>query len=309
MRRPSYFQKLLQKPVSTPVLKPPRQLMRPSARGFEMLDTEQRENGSAGTTAVAPQSAVLPPTPDRPEPRPGPRRSGHFETPPAAAMRSPAPGDASRQEQLRLDGFEDSFSPAPIAPRAAAPSAPVTDSSTPEMRPPAASARATTAATSIRDATSLHPRLEALDRAAERFAGGISPSGNTAASSLEPPPARAALAGEPKPVVASPPVSQPPPVAAPSSNAAAASSAVPGMSPAIARRADPTEPLLPRVPLRVQAAPPPQRPSVTIGTLEVRVTQPAQNVPPRPAMKARHVAPAESRSVSRPIVAFGFGQT
>jgi hypothetical protein len=300
MRRPSYFQRLLPKPASVPVLTPPRQLMRPFARGFETLDIEQPVYPSAGRAAIASQS------------------------PAASALQGSAPSKAQAQSGPRPDRFETPGAPASTPPRPVMPQArPMphareANPSTPQAQASTASAAArrspgaTEPVSSGPDAPELHPRLETLNRAAERFAAKIPPSRNTAAASpLEPPPAGAALAQEPKQRAATSAALQPPPPAPPSSGVAATSSAASTTNPAFVHHAVPTEPLRPRLPLRAQAAPPPpQRPSVTIGTLEVRVTPSAQNAPPRPAMKApRRAASIETRGVSRPVAAFGFGQT
>jgi ribonuclease E len=299
MRRPSYFQRLLPKPASVPVLTPPRQLMRPFARGFETLDIEQPAYPSAGRAAIASQS------------------------PAASALQGSAPSKAQAQSGPRPDRFETPGAPAfaptrPIVPQARPmPRAHEANPSTPQAPAPMATAAArrppgaAEPASSGPDAPELHPRLETLNRAAERFAGKIPASGNTAAPPLEPPPAGAALAQEPKQRAATSVASQPPPVAPHSSGVAATSSAPSTTNPAFVHHAVPAEPLRPKLPLRAQAAPPPpQRPSVTIGTLEVRVTPPAQNAPPRPAMKApRRAASIETRGLSRPVAAFGFGQT
>jgi hypothetical protein len=298
MRRSSYFQKLLPKPRSVPVLTPRRQLMRPFVRGFETLDIEQPVYPSAGRAAIASQS------------------------PAASALQGSAPSKAQAQSGPRPERYETpgapvSTPPRPVMPQARPmPRAQEADPSTPQAQASTASAAATRApgatepVSSRPDAPELHPRLETLNRAAERFATKISPSRNTAASPLEPPPAAAALAQERKQRAATSAALQPPP-APPSSGVTATSSAAPPTKPAFVHHAVPTEPLRPKLPLRAQAAPPPpQRPSVTIGTLEVRVTPPAQNAPPRPAMKApRRAASIETRGVSRSVAAFGFGQT
>ena len=313
MRRPSYFQRLLPKLASAPVLKPPRQLLRPLARGFETLDIEQP---SPGTAAVASRSVAASAgrraTPSSLKPQ-ADSRPDQFE---ASAAQRPVPGDGRRQAQPRPDSFESTAASVSTSRRTAGPQSPSTmrgreaDPSAPQTRPPRVLARATGAAASGPGVPDLHPRLEALNRAAERFAGKTYSSGNTAASSSEPPPARA-VAVEQKGGNATSLALQPPQVAPASSGVAATSPAPPKTSAAFVQHTVPAESLWPRLPSRDRAAPAvPQRPSVTIGTLEVRITPPAQSAPPRPATKApRRVAPTETRALSRPIAAFGFGQT
>src|SRR5271154_3136424 len=152
MRRPSYFHRLLPKPASVPVLTPPRQLMRPFARGFETLDIEQPVYPSASRAAIASQS------------------------PAASALQGSAPSKAQPQAGPRPDRSETPGAPASTPPRPVMPQArPMpraqeANPSTPQAQAPMATAAArrapgpTEPASSGPDAPELHPRLETLNR-------------------------------------------------------------------------------------------------------------------------------------------------
>ena len=286
MRRPNYLQRLFPSPAPTgaPILTPARLLMRPSAKNFDLLEIEEVVSArpSAGRPRTVPGGA--------PTARPAPSAEPFEPQAAPAAISEPAP-ERPQPKSATVAGMspppQENREPTRLQERGEA---------APALTPP----RRETMVPPPRVAPGAEPgptpsAREALDLAATRFTASQPPV-------------------QPKPLDAprhAPTLTPPPPIPeAPQANppkpgAAAAQKAA--LAPPMAA----LQPLRP--PPRPAAPPAPREPktSISIGTLEVRVTPPTAAPPPPPAMRkpSRGGASAAGQGVARPIGSFGFGQS